>query len=131
MPLSRTAFKSYPQAGSPRRPSKICSRLRRGSIRWRVKIRSQARQGALYAYPKEKSIGRFMDQVRQRTKRGIPLKAKELIVGLSPLWRGQGEYYKRAPTSASSSSVSTAGSGGVFGRIGTGVGAMRAGNGCL
>jgi hypothetical protein len=72
-----------------------------------------------------------MDQVRQRTKRGIPLKAKELIVGLSPLWRGQGEYYKRAPTSASSSSVSTAGSGGVFGRIGTGVGAMRAGNGCL
>jgi RNA-directed DNA polymerase len=33
------------------------------------KIRSQARQGALYAYPKEKSIRRFMDQVRQRTKR--------------------------------------------------------------
>jgi RNA-directed DNA polymerase len=26
------------------------------------KIRSQARQGALYAYPKEKSIRRFMDQ---------------------------------------------------------------------
>jgi len=32
------------------------------------KIRSQARQGALYAYPKEKSIHRFMDQIRQRTK---------------------------------------------------------------
>jgi RNA-directed DNA polymerase len=40
------------------------------------KIRSQARQSALYAYPKEKSIGRFMDQVRQRTKRGIPLKTR-------------------------------------------------------
>src|SRR5229473_1612458 len=29
------------------------------------KIRSQARQDALYAYPKEKSIRRFMDQVRE------------------------------------------------------------------
>ena len=35
------------------------------------KIRSQARQGALYAYPKEKSIRSFLDQVRQRTKRRI------------------------------------------------------------
>jgi len=60
------------------------------------KIRSQARQGALYAYPKEKSIRRFMDQVRNRTKRRLPLTTEELIAGLNPLLRGWGEYYKRA-----------------------------------
>jgi len=60
------------------------------------KIRSQVRQGMLYAYPKAKSIQRFKDQVRQRTKRTLPLKTKELIAGLNPLLRGWGEYYKRA-----------------------------------
>jgi RNA-directed DNA polymerase len=59
-------------------------------------IRSQARQDALYAYPKEKSIRRFMDQVRERTKRTTPLRTEELIAGLNPLLRGWGAYYKRA-----------------------------------
>jgi hypothetical protein len=57
-------------------------------------IRSQARQGALYAC-------------------------------------GAGASITNAPTSASSSNVSTAGSGDAFGRIATGVGAMLAGNACL
>src|SRR5438309_2709382 len=60
------------------------------------KIRSNARSGALYAYPREKSIRRFQDQVRQRTQRRVPMPTEELIETVNPLLRGWGEYYKRA-----------------------------------
>src|SRR6202041_2170183 len=42
------------------------------------KIRSGAQSGALYAIPREKSVRRFMDQVRALTRRRVPLKTKEL-----------------------------------------------------
>jgi RNA-directed DNA polymerase len=54
------------------------------------KIRSTARSGALYAFPREKSIRRFMDQVRALTRRRVPLKTKELIERLNPILRGWG-----------------------------------------
>lgn len=61
-----------------------------------TKIRSGAQSGALYAFPREKSIQKFMDQVRKRMKRRVPLNTKELIKEINPLLRGWGNHYKRA-----------------------------------
>jgi len=60
------------------------------------KIRSGVRSGDLYAIPKEKSIQRFMDQMRHRTQRRVPLNTEALIKGINPLIRGWGNYFKRA-----------------------------------
>ena len=60
------------------------------------KIRSGAQSGALYAFPREKSVQRFLDQLRQRTKRHVPLSTQELIDWINPVLRGWGNYFKRA-----------------------------------
>jgi RNA-directed DNA polymerase len=61
-----------------------------------AKITSGARRGGLYAYPTQKSVDRFKDEVRRKTRRRIPLCTAQVIRELNPLIRGWGEYYKRA-----------------------------------
>jgi group II intron reverse transcriptase/maturase len=74
-------------------------KIKRGQRQLRLppgKIRSGIQPGALYAYPREKSIRHFMDQVRALTSRRVPLRTTELIEGLNPVLRGWGHHYKRA-----------------------------------
>lgn len=50
----------------------------------------------IYAVPTEKSIRRFMDQIRLKTKRKVPLTLKEIIDEINPVIRGWGTYYRKA-----------------------------------
>lgn len=60
------------------------------------KVRSGARSGALYAYPREKSVRRFKDQVRAMTRRKAPVTTSQLIEQINPVIRGWGQYYCKA-----------------------------------
>lgn len=60
------------------------------------KIRNGTKAGQLYAYPTQKSISHFKDQIRAKTKRKVPLTTAELIAEINPIIRGWGNYYKKA-----------------------------------
>jgi group II intron reverse transcriptase/maturase len=60
------------------------------------RIKSGAKAGALYAYPREKSVRRFKDKIRRLTRRRVPVTTPELIQEINPLLRGWGEHFKRA-----------------------------------
>ncbi len=74
-------------------------KIKRGSRRLRMapdKIRSGTSQGDLYAYPRQKSIEHFKDQIRKRTRRKAPLTTQQLIAEINPIIRGWGNYYCRS-----------------------------------
>jgi group II intron reverse transcriptase/maturase len=74
-------------------------KIKRGNRPMRLspsRIKSSIRPGGLYAYPREKSISHFKDQVRQLTQRKAPVSTRELIQQVNPVVRGWGHYYKRA-----------------------------------
>ena len=60
------------------------------------KIKSGARKGALYAYPRQKSVQQFKDQVRKRTSRKAPVRTETLIEQINPVIRGWGNHYAKA-----------------------------------
>jgi RNA-directed DNA polymerase len=60
------------------------------------KIRSGAKAGGLYAYPREKSIQHFKEQIRNQSCRKAPVNTQELINQINPVIRGWGLYYCKA-----------------------------------
>ena len=60
------------------------------------KIRSGAATGKLYAYPRQKSVDHFKEQVRCRTRRKASVSTQELIEQVNPVIRGWGLYYCKA-----------------------------------
>jgi RNA-directed DNA polymerase len=74
-------------------------KIKRGTRPLRLapdKIRSGVRSGALYAYPRQKSLRHFKEQIRQRTRRKAPVTTAELVAQINPVIRGWGLYYHKA-----------------------------------
>jgi RNA-directed DNA polymerase len=74
-------------------------KIKRGSRPLKLssnKIRGGAKSGDLYAYPREKSIQHFKDQIRKLTRRRAPVDTQELIEEINPIIRGWGRYYCKA-----------------------------------
>ena len=59
-------------------------------------IRTGACQGDLYAYPRQKSVQHFKDQIRRRTRRKAPVNTQQLIDDINPVIRGWGLYFHKA-----------------------------------
>ena len=60
------------------------------------KRRSRANPLNLYAVPREKSVTRFKDHIRQLTRRNAPVKLRKVIQQVNPVIRGWGTYYRKA-----------------------------------
>jgi len=61
-----------------------------------AKRTSHANPHNLYAVPREKSVARFQDQIRNLTQRRAPVTLREMIAVINPIIRGWGNYYRKA-----------------------------------
>ena len=50
----------------------------------------------LYAVPREKSVARFKDQIRNLTQRRAQVTLRDMIEAINPIIRGWGNYYRKA-----------------------------------
>ena len=60
------------------------------------KIHSGVASRSLYAFPREKSVKHFREQIRGHTRRKAPISVTEMIDELNPIIRGWGNYYCKA-----------------------------------
>ena len=61
-----------------------------------TKRTSHANPHNLYAVPREKSVARFKDQIRNLTQRRAPVTLRDMIEVINPIIRGWGNYYRKA-----------------------------------
>lgn len=74
-------------------------KIKRGSRPLKLaanQIKSGAKTGGLYAIPREKSIQHFKNQIRNLTRRRVPVTTQVMITEINPIIRGWGQYYCRA-----------------------------------
>ena len=74
-------------------------KIKRGVNRMKLppeKIKSGSQQGGLYAYPTQRALTHFRDQIRARSCRRVPVSTQELINRINPVIRGWGNYYRYA-----------------------------------
>ena len=74
-------------------------KIKRGAKPLRLpshKIKSGTKQGALYVYPRQKSLTHFREQIRSRTQRRSPRNTQEIVDAINPVIRGWGNYYRKA-----------------------------------
>ncbi len=74
-------------------------KVKRGQRKLRLpahKIRSGMQPHSLYAYPTQKALDRFKEQIRKRTRRKAGVSVQQLINDLNPVIRGWGHYYCKA-----------------------------------
>ena len=60
------------------------------------KIKKKFNPKNIYVFPTQKSINRFMDQIRSKTKRRTPRTLQEIVNEINPVIRGWGNYYRKA-----------------------------------
>ncbi|MEW6352600.1 MAG: group II intron reverse transcriptase/maturase [Thermodesulfobacteriota bacterium] len=60
------------------------------------KLSSRVQSGQTYAYPREKSVEHFKEQIRRQTRRNNGESSQEVITAINPIIRGWGNYYCKA-----------------------------------
>jgi hypothetical protein len=74
-------------------------KIKQGTQRMQLqaaRIKTNARQNMVYAYPRNKSVQHFKDEIRQRTKRRLSRTTAEIIQLINPVIRGWGLYFCKA-----------------------------------